>query len=92
MELVGDLWQIQWNSSDALDGQHHIRVRAKTSHEEHDEIVALVSQNGQYTPPPRNSIDYKNAIGAYPVKGILGTELGPNEKGTKGPWPSWRNR
>jgi hypothetical protein len=43
-----------------------------------------------YTPPPRSPIDYENAIGAYPAKGILGTQLGPNQNGTKGPWPSWR--
>ncbi len=36
--------------------------------------------------------DEDNAIGAYPNKGILGTRLGPNKNGTKGPWPSWRDR
>ena len=92
MELVGDLWQMQWDSSGVPDGQHRIRVRTKASQGEYDEIEVMVSQNGQYTSPPRSPIDYENAIGSYPVKGILGTELGPNEKGSKGPWPSWRSK
>jgi hypothetical protein len=52
----------------------------------------LVNQSGYYEPPPRREVDYENAIGPYESKGILGTELGPNEKGRKGPWPSWRSK
>lgn len=93
MELVGNSWEFQWDSSVVTDGPHRISVRAEASaaQEMCDEIVVLVNQSGHYTAPHRSSVDYENAIGAYPLKGILGTELGPNEKGTKGPWPSWRS-
>jgi 3',5'-cyclic-AMP phosphodiesterase len=94
MQAAGDCWEFHWDSSEVPDGPHRILVRAKAfgSQEAHDEIVTLVSQSGQYKASTRSPVDYENAIGAYPLKGILGTELGPNEKGTKGPWPSWRGR
>ncbi len=84
-------WEFDWNSRNMADGSHHIAVRTANHGEQaQDEISVLVNQAGDYTPPTRSIIDYENAIGAYPAKGILGTQLGPNENGTKGPWPSWR--
>ncbi|HEX4165566.1 MAG TPA: hypothetical protein VHZ55_08830 [Bryobacteraceae bacterium] len=55
-----------------------------------DEIAIPVSQTGESAASARRLIDFKNATGAYPASGILGTQLGPNENGAKGPWPSWR--
>jgi hypothetical protein len=46
--------------------------------------------NAVYSAPPRYAIDYKNAIGAWPEKHILGTQLGPSENGRH--WPSRRQR
>lgn len=37
-------------------------------------------------------VDIENTVGPWPEKGVLGTQLGPNENGGKGPWPSWRSR
>ena len=94
MKLSLDRWEYVWDSRQVEDGSHSILVTVDGSrtHNPQDEIRVFVSQSGRYSPPPRRSIDYENSIGAYPGKGILGTELGPNEKGTKGPWPSWRGR
>ena len=92
MQLRGEYWQLSWNSQSAGDGVHTISVRAHNGEksEATDTISVLVSQSGHYAAPERSPIDYENTIGAYPTKGILGTQLGPNENGTKGPWPSWR--
>jgi 3',5'-cyclic-AMP phosphodiesterase len=94
MQFVQERWEIPWNSHEAPDGIHRLRVEAVTDdgHRAHDEISVLVNQAGDYEPPRRSAIDYENTIGAYPGKGILGTQLGPNENGTKGPWPSWRGQ
>ena len=84
-------WEFPWNSRDVADGSHHIAVRAADHGKRaQDEITVLVNQAGDYPLPVRSALDYENAIGAYPAKGILGTQLGPNENGTKGPWSSWR--
>jgi Icc protein len=86
-------WQPAWDSSQVADGLHSIRVAvAADSALAQDEIAILVSQSGQYTAPARQPVNYENNIGAWPERGILGTQLGPNENGTKGPWPSWRGK
>lgn len=94
MQLRGRCWGLTWDSQSLPDGLHSIVVTAETSEgqQARDEISILVNQTGHYDSPPRREVDYENAIGPYESKGILGTELGPNEKGTKGPWPSWRNK
>jgi len=92
MQLRGDCWECSWNSQSVPDGVHSVVVTAETLEglRASDEVSILVNQAGQYHSPSRREIDYENAIGTWEGKGILGTELGPNEKGTKGPWPSWR--
>ena len=94
MQFAHGHWELEWDSSEAPDGTHSLSVQAITEEGETagDAISVLVSQSGYYEAPPRSEIDYENAIGSYESKGILGTQLGPNENGTKGPWPSWRGR
>lgn len=80
------------NADDGLEAQyelvrealHRLKLPVHSITGDHDRKAGTLD--------PRSSVDHENAIGAYPVKGIPGTELGPNEKGTKGPWPSWRGR
>jgi hypothetical protein len=69
-------------------------VTAETSEGQRgsDEVSIFVNEAGHYDSPPRREVNYENAIGPYESKGILGTELGRKEKGTKGPWPSWRRK
>jgi hypothetical protein len=90
----GSGWVLPWDSSEAANGTHQIRVCACDSagHEGEDTITTWVCQAGLYQFPKRNPVDLANSIGAYPSKGIVGTQLGPNKNGTKGPWPSWRCR
>jgi len=87
-------WSFVWNSARVSNGEHVITVRAINYRDQfaEDRITVLVNQSGSYDPPLRHPRDEDNAIGAYPSKGILGTRLGPNKNGTKGPWPSWRDR
>lgn len=92
MERAEDHWRYDWNSTEVADGPHAILVRAVNGEgrEAMDEISVLVNQRGRYSAPVRHPVDYENTLGTNIVKGILGTQLGPNENGTKGPWPSWR--
>ena len=55
-----------------------------------DSIRVYSNQQGRYSVPLRHILDYQNALGEWPEKHILGTELGPNENGR--PWPSRRKR
>lgn len=87
-------WEGEWNSAEVPDGTHRLSVQATTEKggTAGDSLSILVSQSGYYEAPPRSAIDYENAIGPYEEKSILGTQLGPNENGTKGPWPSWQGK
>ena len=94
VELGSGEWSLNWDSREVSDGTHRILLRAEVKGKggATDEICVVVNQAGEYTSPKRSAIDFENTVGAHPSKGILGTQLGPNENGTKGPWPSWRGR
>ena len=78
-------WGCAWDSSGSADGIHRLMVHVKTAdgREASDAISVLVSQSGSYEMPIYQPGDDANAIGAYPEKGILGTQLGPNKNGRK---------
>ncbi|UPJ50102.1 metallophosphoesterase [Bradyrhizobium sp. 200] len=78
-------WGCAWDSSESADGVHHLTVQVRTAdgREASDTISALTSQSGRYEMPQCRPGDDVNAIGAYPEKGILGTQLGPNKNGRK---------
>jgi 3',5'-cyclic-AMP phosphodiesterase len=82
---TGPMWSCSWNSVEVADGTHGITVRARCTDGRMavDTISVLTSQSGHYDVPARKSGDSVNAIGAYPEKGILGTQLGPNKNGRK---------
>ena len=84
------LWSAEWDSTRHSDGLHSLLVQARdrTGRREEDRIDVLVNQAGVYCPVPRKSIDRENALGAWPEKHILGTQLGPDRNGRK--WPSTR--
>jgi 3',5'-cyclic-AMP phosphodiesterase len=86
MARIGEtsVWQGEWSSIDAKDGEHQITVRAATAGGEgEDTIEVLTSQSGNYKDAERRLGDDANAIGAYERKHILGTQLGPNKNGRK---------
>jgi Icc protein len=78
-------WACAWESFTATNGVHHITVQVQGTdgREATDTISALTNQSGRYEAPPRRPGDDSNAISAYPEKGILGTQLGPNKNGRK---------
>jgi Icc protein len=79
------LWCALLDSSEFADGEHIILVEAWTDSGARceDQISVLVNQSGYYVSPKRQPGDDSNAIGAWPEKGILGTQLGPNKNGRK---------
>jgi Icc protein len=79
------LWVAPWDCSELLDGQHLIRVEAQTEGGAkcEDQVSVIISQAGHYVAPVRQTGDDTNALGAWPEKGILGTQLGPNKYGRK---------
>jgi 3',5'-cyclic-AMP phosphodiesterase len=78
-------WGCAWDSREFADGVHHLTVRVKTAdgRDASDTISVLTSQSGRYEMPQYRPGDDANAIGAYPEKGILGMQLGPNKNGRK---------
>ncbi|MGI8746151.1 MAG: hypothetical protein ACR2NN_26940 [Bryobacteraceae bacterium] len=48
-----------------------------------DSIPVLARQDGTYKFPFPGSLDSENAVGAWPAKGTVGNQLGPNKNGGK---------
>lgn len=84
---TGPVWHCPWETSMVADGVHHLTVQMETldGRRGTDVIRVRTSQSGHFAPPLRKSGDDANAIGTWPEKGILGTQLGPNRNGRK--WP-----
>jgi hypothetical protein len=91
-ERGGSTWAVAWGAELLEDGPHQLTVTARDANGQiaSDRIVVCVNRSGEYSPPARHETDYDNAIGAWPEKHILGTQLGPNENGH--PWPPRRER
>jgi Icc protein len=93
MEPLDDCtWEATPGTQQIADGSHVLAVRAQTTNGQtgEDSITIYVNQQGKYDTPARQSVDYENALGEWPEKHILGTQLGPNESGH--PWPPQRKR
>jgi hypothetical protein len=89
--MGGSTWAAEWDSTQTEDGTHVLSVTTTVAgRQTTDSISILVNQRGVYTPPVRHALDYENALGAWPEKHILGTQLGPNENGRH--WPSRNER
>jgi Icc protein len=77
-------WGCAWESFAAPNGVHRITVEVQSADgRTAADSSTLTNQSGRYQAPPRRPGDDSNAIGAYPEKGILGTQLGPNKNGRK---------
>jgi 3',5'-cyclic-AMP phosphodiesterase len=89
--IDGCTWGADWDSAQVEDGTHVLSVTAAAgTSQTNDSITILVNQRGAHTPPSRHALDYESALGEWPDKHILGTQLGPNENGRH--WPSRRER
>jgi predicted phosphodiesterase len=91
-ELKGCNWGKEWDSKQLEDGPHELTVTARDAdgRTAGDRVIVCLNRSGKYDPPTRREPDFENAIGAWPDKQILGTQLGPNENGH--PWPPRRER
>ena len=67
------------------DGLHTLTVRAEAKgRTTSDTITFVASRDRVYEPPPRiGDGSDRDAVGAWPDKHILGTQLGPNRNGRK---------
>ena len=88
MTPLGDtgVWRCAWDSTRVPDGPCPLTVRVENTAKESapDTVTILVAQTGAYAAPRRHwPGDDANALGAYPEKGLLGTQLGPNKNGRK---------
>ncbi len=86
-KLDGCTWGKKWDPKQVEEGPHELSVTARDvdGRIANDRLVVCVDHKGKYNPPARSQPDYENAIGAWPEKHILGTQLGPNENGHS--WP-----
>jgi Icc protein len=91
LNATGDCtWATEWDSTRTGDGPHLLSVTATlAASQTTDSISILINQRG-CTPPVPHALDYENALGEWPEKHILGTQLGPNENGRH--WPSRKER
>ncbi len=80
------LWRGSRDVRDLSSGRHSLTVEALGSGGAagRDSIVFFAGRKGLYAPPPRaGDGSDRDSIGAWPEKGILGTQLGPNRNGRK---------
>ncbi len=79
------VWAAQLSPGTLQDGTHPLTVvfTDGRGREASDTIHFQIARAHMYQPPARAPRDQDNAVGAYPEKGILGTQLGPNKNGRK---------
>ena len=87
MQRIGttDTFRFAWRSANVPDGVHVLTVATNDCDGPvgSDTIDVLTSQSGTYASPARSPRDRDNAVPARPLKGLLGTRLGPNANGRK---------
>jgi 3',5'-cyclic-AMP phosphodiesterase len=79
-------WRVRDNVRHLADGLHRLTVRAEdgTGSVGEETITILVNRTQHYQPPPRHADGSdKDTVGAWPEKGIFGSQLGPNRNGRK---------
>lgn len=77
-------WQVELGRGKLADGVHPLRVaitdqNGKTA----EDSIRLVLGASAYNLPERSEHDQDNAVAAWPERGLLGTQLGPNKNGRK---------
>ena len=79
------VWRCQWDSTRVSNGEHALTVRVidQLGRSDEDSISVVVRQEGAYQTSLPAARDLDNSVGAWPAKGILGTQLGPNKNGRK---------
>ncbi len=78
------MWQGELDSSALPEGVHSLTVEAKDAvgQSARDEIRMVYGRDA-FEAHARAERDQDNAVGAWPERGLLGTQLGPNKNGRK---------
>jgi hypothetical protein len=88
--IDGCTWGADWDSAPVADGAHVLSVTAAGVTGQNTDRIARLVKGGNDTPPWPQAVDYKNTLGEWPEKHILGTPLGPNKNGRH--WPARHGR
>jgi Icc protein len=80
-----DVWQADLDAKRLSGGVYPLTVNLtdQAAKSGEDVIRVVVNSLGQYKTEVRSTSDKDNVIGAWPQRGILGTQLGPNKNGRK---------
>lgn len=78
------LWEGAFLATEVPNGVHPLRVTVEDAAGDSasDEIRVVIGQSA-YRSGPRSERDQDNAVAAWPERGLLGTQLGPNKNGKK---------
>jgi Icc protein len=83
--VAPSVWEADWDCSSLSSGTYALQaiVSDVAGRRASDEIRAVVASPGAYIAAKRAVQDQGNALGAWPERGLLGTQLGPNKNGRK---------
>lgn len=80
------LWSAEHDPRDLPAGYHALTVEADDASGAfgHETITFVIDRHGGFHLPPRHADGSdRDTLGAWPEKGLLGTQLGPNRNGHK---------
>jgi hypothetical protein len=82
-QVAPSMWEAHWDCSSLSSGTYTLQAIASdvVGRRASDEIRAVVASPGAYISAQRAFVDQDNALGAWPERGLLGTQLGPNKNG-----------
>ena len=81
---ASNLWQGELERGGLPDGVYSLSVYVEdTEGRPAKDIIRLVLGASAYKPRARAARDQDNAVDAWPERGLLGTQLGPNKNGRK---------
>ena len=78
------VWQVELSCDDLHDGVYPLSVTVRDSEgRSATDRIRIVVGESAYQAPARLERDQDNALPAWPERGLLGTQLGPNKNGRK---------
>ncbi|MBB5345092.1 metallophosphoesterase family protein [Tunturibacter empetritectus] len=79
-----NVWQGELHRSSLPDGVCSLTVSVEDAHgQTAEDSIRLVLGASAYNSPSRSERDQDNAVAAWPERGLLATQLGPNKNGRK---------
>ena len=78
------VWQGEFTRDGLNDGIYDLSVTVEDAHgASATDTIRIVMGRTAYQAPTRAERDQDNTVGAWPERGLLGTQLGPNKNGRK---------